>query len=104
MTNLTSKDSLQGPESNVQPVLDVRDLQVTLRTEAADLKLVHGVSFAVQPGRTLALVGESGAGKSMTSLAIMRLVGRGGNGAGASLAGEVLLDTGNGIVDLLQAP
>lgn len=104
MTKLTSKDSLQGLESKVQPVLDVRDLQVTLQTETDDLKLVHGVSFSVQPGRTLALVGESGAGKSMTSLAIMRLVGRGGNGVGASLTGEVLLDTGNGIVDLLQAP
>ena len=64
MTKLTSKDSLQGLESKVQPVLDVRDLQVTLQTETDDLKLVHGVSFSVQPGRTLALVGESGAGKS----------------------------------------
>ena len=89
------------------PVLEVRDLRVVLHTEAGDLAAVDGVSFSVAPGRTLALVGESGAGKSMTSLALMRLVGKGPRGQGASLSGEVWLDTGPGHagrVELLAAP
>ena len=86
------------------PVLDVRDLRVVLHTEAGDLRAVDGASFRVMPGRTLALVGESGAGKSMTSLAVMRLVGKGARGAGVSLAGEAWLDTGSARVDLVAAP
>lgn len=94
----------QFPVKASRPVLDVCDLRVTLRSEKTDVELVRGVSFSVQPGRTLALVGESGAGKSLTSLAIMRLVGRGGRGEGASVAGKVLLDTGREVVDLLDVP
>jgi len=88
------------------PVLEVRDLRVVLHTEAGDLCAVDSVSFAVAPGRTLALVGESGAGKSMTSLAVMRLVGKGAQGTGVTLGGQVWLDTGpgqGGRVELLGA-
>ena len=87
-----------------RPVLDVQDLRVVLHTEAGELHAVDGVSFRVMPGRTLALVGESGAGKSMTSLAVMRLVGKGAQGAGVSLAGEAWLDTGSSRLDLVAAP
>ncbi|WP_368414790.1 ABC transporter ATP-binding protein [Falsiroseomonas sp.] len=57
-----------------QPVLELRDLSVTLATDRGPLRPVDGVSFAVRPGRTLAVVGESGCGKSVTALSIMGLL------------------------------
>jgi peptide/nickel transport system ATP-binding protein len=65
------------------PVLELRDLSVTLPTDRGKLRPVDGVSFAVAPGRTLAVVGESGCGKSVTALAIMGLLPRGGSIGGS---------------------
>ncbi|HRI82759.1 MAG TPA: ABC transporter ATP-binding protein [Opitutaceae bacterium] len=56
------------------PVLEVRDLVTTFDTDAGRLTAVDGVSFSVQRGRTLGIVGESGCGKSVTALSIMRLL------------------------------
>ncbi len=56
------------------PVLSVRDLQTYFFTDAGVAKAVDGVSFDLYRGRTLALVGESGCGKSMSALSILRLV------------------------------
>ncbi len=55
-------------------VLDMRDLTVRLKTPAGPLKVLDGVSLQIGAGQTLGLVGESGCGKSVTSLAIMRLL------------------------------
>ena len=56
-------------------LLDVRDLHVSFPgADGARVRPVDGVSFSLERGRTLALVGESGCGKSLTSLAILRLV------------------------------
>jgi oligopeptide transport system ATP-binding protein len=55
-------------------LLDVRDLVVRFRTRDGVVHAVNGVTFALDPGETLGLVGESGCGKSVTSLAIMRLL------------------------------
>ncbi len=57
-----------------EPILEVRDLTVEFTTERGVLRAVDGVSFAVRPGEIVGLVGESGAGKSLTSEAILRLV------------------------------
>ncbi|TPG59199.1 ABC transporter ATP-binding protein [Roseomonas nepalensis] len=54
--------------------LEVRDLAVTFATERGPLRVLDGISFALPPGRTVALVGESGCGKSVASLAIMGLL------------------------------
>ena len=86
------------------PVLRVRGLRVLLHADGARLPAVDGLDFELQAGRTLALVGESGAGKSLTSLALMRLAGKGAEGRGVTLEGEVHLDTGAGVVELLGAP
>jgi len=58
--------------ADVPPVLEVRDLSVRFAGQPVDV--VDGVGFAIQPGQTLCLVGESGCGKSVTSLAVMGLL------------------------------
>ena len=56
------------------PVLRVRDLTIEFATEDGVIRAVDGVSFDVQPNETLGLVGESGCGKTVTGLAILRLI------------------------------
>ena len=58
----------------MENVLSVEELEVTLRTRTGDLKAIDSVSFSVGKCETLAIVGESGCGKSLTALAIMRLL------------------------------
>ena len=55
-------------------LLRVRDLVTSFRTDAGPLRAVDGVSFDVPEGGTVGLVGESGCGKSVTALSILRLV------------------------------
>lgn len=77
-------------------LLEVRDLRTYFFTEDGIVKAVDGVSFHVRRGEILGLVGESGCGKSVTSLSIMRLI----TPPGRILGGEVLFDG----VDLLKLP
>jgi oligopeptide/dipeptide ABC transporter ATP-binding protein len=58
----------------VPPLLSVEHLRVEFATDAGVIAAVDGIDLAIERGRTLALVGESGCGKSMTALAIMGLV------------------------------
>jgi len=57
-------------------VLEVRDLRVEFRSRGKRVRAVNGVSFHLDDGETLGLVGESGCGKSVTALSIMRLIPR----------------------------
>ncbi len=57
-----------------RPLLEVDDLKTYFYTRDGVVRAVDGVSFSVYPGETLAVVGESGCGKSVTSLSIMRLI------------------------------
>jgi len=56
------------------PLLEVDGLKTHFFTRDGVVRAVDGVSFSIRPGETLALVGESGCGKSVTSLSIMRLI------------------------------
>jgi peptide/nickel transport system ATP-binding protein len=56
------------------PALEVAGLSVTLRSAGRTIRAVDGMSLVLAPGETLAVVGESGCGKSVTALAIMRLL------------------------------
>ena len=75
--------------SSAPPVLEVRDLVTTFDTDAGTLTAVDGVSFSVSAGRTLGIVGESGCGKSVTALSIMRLLPQ---PMGQIASGQILLE------------
>ncbi len=81
---------------NSDPLLQVKDLHTYFYTEDGVVKAVDGVDFEVFPGEILGLVGESGCGKSVTSLSIMRLVGV----PGKIISGEILFEGR----DLLKLP
>ena len=76
-------------------LLEVDDLTITLNTTRGPAKAVRGVSFSLDAGATLGLVGESGCGKSMTALAILGLLPEGAQASGrVSFEGRDLLSLG----------
>src|SRR5437773_9751673 len=72
---------------------------IIIQKQIASVKAVDGVSFTVNAGETLGIVGESGCGKSVTALSIMRLVP---NPPGRITGGEILFDDGGTKRDLLK--
>jgi len=77
--------------NNNKPLLEVKGLKTYFYTEDGIVRAVDGVNFEVYPGEVLGIVGESGCGKSVTSLSIMRLISK----PGRVDAGEILLDGEN---------
>ncbi|TVQ26826.1 MAG: ABC transporter ATP-binding protein [Spirochaetaceae bacterium] len=80
-------------ESVQKPILEVEDLKTSFFTDDGEVKSVDGVDFVIHPNETLGMVGESGCGKSVTSLSIMRLIDSPGKIVGGSIRfrGEELL-------------
>ena len=104
-----------APRRLTMPLLEVAGLRTTFSTDEGGFAAVDGVSFAVDAGRTLAIVGESGCGKSVTSLSIMGLIAAPGRIAGGSIRFEgrelvglearALQDLrGNGMAMIFQEP
>jgi oligopeptide/dipeptide ABC transporter ATP-binding protein len=76
---------------NTQPLLEIKNLKTYFYTEDGVVKAVDGVDFKVFPGEVLGLVGESGCGKSVTALSIMRLI----SSPGKIVEGEIIFDAQN---------
>ena len=77
---MTGETALEDREMSVQdqtePVLEVDDLRTYFDTRDGVVKAVDGLSFTVKPGEILGVVGESGCGKSITSLSVLQLLPR----------------------------
>ena len=71
---MTTKDRRAGASAPAEKLLEVRNLRTWFETDRGLFKAVDGISFDVGRGRTVGLVGESGCGKSVTSLSLMGLV------------------------------
>ncbi len=78
-------------------LLEVQDLKLYFKVKAGRVRAVDGVSFAIKPGEKVGVVGESGCGKSVTALSIMRLIPQ---PPGEYAGGSVLFEG----QDLLEAP
>jgi oligopeptide/dipeptide ABC transporter ATP-binding protein len=91
-------DGNRPPPAGMTPgaVLEVEDLRVTFRTRLGSVYAVQGVSFAVEPGRTLAVIGESGSGKTVSAQAIMGLLPRSADISGSiRFKGEQIIGRSN---------
>ena len=83
------------------PLLEINNLVTTFHTTAGRVPAVDGVSLSIERGKTLGLVGESGCGKSVTAMSILRLVAA----PGVIEAGEILLrDASGGVLNLVTLP
>ena len=68
-------------------LLEIKDLHTYFETKRGTVKAVNGVSYSVEAGKTLGLVGESGCGKSVSAMSILRLL----DGNGYIDSGEIYL-------------
>ncbi len=91
-TELTRTDRFEA-RTDVPPILEVKDLCIKFPRHG-DVNVVDHLSFVVRPRQTMGLVGESGCGKSITSLAIMGLLD-----PKAQISGEILYD-GRNLLDM----
>ncbi len=82
-------------------VLEIDDLHTHFFTDVGVVKAVDGVSFSVPAGKTVGVVGESGCGKSVTSLSIMQLLQR---PQGQVVGGEIRLNIGDKAYDITKLP
>src|SRR6266550_9415483 len=72
-----------------QPLLEVKGLNVAFDTERGQIRPVRDVSLSIFPGQTVAVVGESGCGKSVTALSVLRLIPQ---PPGRILSGSVMFE------------
>ncbi|MEO6578882.1 MAG: ATP-binding cassette domain-containing protein, partial [Candidatus Limnocylindria bacterium] len=85
-------------ERHTGPLLEIKGIQTHFFTQDGVVKAVDDVTFEIGHGQTLGVVGESGCGKSITSLSVMRLIER----PGRIVAGEILLN-GENLLDKTDA-
>ncbi len=82
-------------------VVEFDDLHTYFFTDIGTVKSVNGVSFEIPAGKTVGIVGESGCGKSVTSLSLMQLVQR---PQGQIVSGEIRFDTGKEVFNIAKTP
>jgi oligopeptide/dipeptide ABC transporter ATP-binding protein len=73
-TRIVADRNQNGPVSAAGPLLELRDLRVEFRLGHRRIRAVDGLSYAISAGRTLAVIGESGSGKTVSSRAVMHLL------------------------------
>ncbi len=73
------------------PLLELKDLHTFFKTKRGIVKAVNGVTYSVDPGKTLGIVGESGSGKSVSAMSILKLL----DGNGYIDSGEIIFDGKN---------
>ena len=88
---------LSDDAAKQKPLLEVKNLSIAFPAAHGDINIVDDVSFTVRPGETMGLVGESGCGKSITSMSIMGLLP-----ANARIQGEILFE-GRNLLDMTPA-
>src|SRR5947207_9808342 len=92
-----SRAGCEAMNAPAKPLLEIENLKTWFFTRDGVVRAVDGVSFSVYPGETLAVVGESGCGKSVTSLSILRLIA---SPPGRTVAGRLWFEGR----DLLELP
>ena len=75
----------QVPDGQPKPLLELRDLAITFKTNNGDVPAVRNANLTIMPGETVAIVGESGSGKSTTALAAIGLLPANGSVTGGSI-------------------
>src|SRR5947207_7413803 len=65
---------MNGRNEGLPPLLEVKGLHTEFRTGAGLVRAVDGISYTVDPGETVAIGGESGSGKSVSALSVLRLI------------------------------
>ncbi|CAN5777507.1 ABC transporter ATP-binding protein [soil metagenome] len=98
-STLDTRQAGERPGGVSGPVLDVRNLKTHFFTRAGIVYAVDDVSFSVGEGETIGIVGESGCGKSVTSMSVMRLIP---SPPGRIVGGEIILNTDGKPRDLTQ--
>ncbi|WP_172193212.1 dipeptide/oligopeptide/nickel ABC transporter permease/ATP-binding protein [Actinomyces faecalis] len=94
---LARHDRLVYPTPEAESILEVKNLSIAFPAQHGDVSIVDDVSFSVRPGETMGLVGESGCGKSITSMAVMGLLP-----PTARITGEILFK-GRNILEMTPA-
>ena len=77
-----------APSGSAQPLLEIKDLEITFTTSSGPVKGVRSANLEVYPGETVAIVGESGSGKSTTAMAIAHLLAKNGSITGGQILFE----------------
>jgi oligopeptide/dipeptide ABC transporter ATP-binding protein len=93
---MNSEGSSTNSVDRKSAVLEVRDLSVKFVMDTGTVLAVNGASFHIGRGETVCVVGETGAGKSVTAFSVVRLLGAGGVSRRARLEGEIILRPGDG--------
>ncbi len=97
MTTSFRESRTSGRKDPTRPLLEIKGLKTHFFTQDGVVKAVDGVSYSIDDGKTLGVVGESGCGKSITAMSILRLIGR----PGRIVEGQILLD-GRDLVTLSE--
>jgi len=87
------------PTGQNVPLIEIRGLKTYFHTEGGVVRAVDGVDFTIEPEKTLGIVGESGCGKSVTALSILRLIP---TPPGQIVAGEILFHQNGEILDITK--